>query len=453
MPYETTEPWDMPLLNWEPEGSYESPISPPLLGPTGGTLVCIPPLNKEWVKIILGCLDQLRIPATWKAVDRADLLQALNWMQELKDVVASAGPCCDVAMRLTAGCVLQFSTDSGTTWADVTDWTTNFCTCVDACFINPVPPNPIPTPTDQHACNIAGFLATEIVQKTMTAVVAYVGTSLEQTQFLRDALQLIVFSFPISYAVTTAFTDFYDSVVTQVLAQVEAVRDDAVFWSDVTCAIFNAIRSVGYVTAGNFAAVHSNIAAISYTYPWAVAAVAAFWNDLGLQNIQALQNVGAVDDVDCSACGGWCYEYDFRTGTLGWASYSTPNPTTFTVGTGWVGANEGSFYWLGIHINFSGPITVNDVALWLAADHPNVSGDFLVEMFSGGTFVDHWVFTVTPDGAVHKYSTSGGASTTGDNMYVAFESATPGTVAHLETLQLKANTGVNPLGTQNCVRS
>jgi hypothetical protein len=341
MPYETTEPWDMPLLNWEPEGSYESPISPPLLGPTGGTLVCIPPINKDWVKIILGCLDQLRIPATWKAVDRADLLQALNWMQELKDVVASAGPCCDVQIRLTAGCVLQFSTDSGATWSDVTDWSTNFCNCVNSCVIPPVPPFPPDQPVNQHACNIAGFIASEIINKVVDTSVTAFNDHLLAVEFGGQVMASIGWAFPITYLAYTAFEDYYVYITSMTIADFTAAQTDPALWSAVTCAIYSAIRTTGYITSGNLSSVIANVCALSYTYPEVISAICAFLTNVGIQNLQKMQTAGALDDVDCSGCAvNWCHWFDFTASNGGWANYPGAS-SVYAPGIGWQSTNIG----------------------------------------------------------------------------------------------------------------
>src|SRR5690348_16017358 len=103
--------WDMAQEHWLPQSSFESPIITPLLGPDAGTLVCVPPFNQAWLKIILGCLDQLRNPATWAAVDDADMNQVLHWVDTLKRLFSMASPCCDISMRLESGCVLQYSKD------------------------------------------------------------------------------------------------------------------------------------------------------------------------------------------------------------------------------------------------------------------------------------------------------------------------------------------------------
>jgi hypothetical protein len=354
----------MPTLNWAPQGSYSRPISPPLLGPNGGELVCIPPVNKDWIKVILGCLDQLRIPATWLAVDDADLLQALNWMQELKDMVASAGPCCDVAMRLQ-DCVLQFSTDSGGTWADVTGWADNFKECAASSIIAPVPPNPGPALPNQHACNIAGFIASEVIQKAMVLAASDIGASKNDVQYATDILAEISFAFPITFAAAVAFRDWYNGLVAELLTEVTTASTDPTLWSLVTCAIYNAIKTRGYVDASNFAAVVSNIAAITYTYAWAPGLISGFFNNLGLDNVRAMQNIGALDDVDCTDCGTWCWEYDFNfsgspgaiiPGSMGMYVAGSPGY--------WTSVDAGGFQQLQLYVDLPSSQPITAIRAW-----------------------------------------------------------------------------------------
>lgn len=438
----------MPLLNWEPEGSFLAPISPPLLGPTGGTLVCIPPLNKDWLKIILGCLDQLRIPATWKAVDRADLLQALNWMQQLKDVVASAGPCCDVAMRLTATCVLQFSKDGGSTWIDVTDWSTNFCTCVTHCIVAPVPPNPGPSPIEQHACNIAGFLASKIIQTAMVKVVAYVGTTGQQLQFATDVLATIGYAFPITYAAALAFNDWYNSVVGQVLAQVSAASTDPTLWSTVTCAIYSAIKTVGYVDASNFAAVHTNLAAMSYTYAWVPPVIAAWWNDMGLVNIEAAQNVGALDVVDCTNCGTFCYRWDFTTVPPTPPDWSIYTSGVFVPGVGWHSVVDGAGRSaVDIQYYFPHPIHINTMSCGFFANNPSGGQPRAIYLYSSGSLV--FTGNMPSGGSGIEQAGVFNPGVTADRAILRVYSADGTSTNIIVSTEILGN-GPNPWGPDNC---
>jgi hypothetical protein len=356
--------WDTALKNWQPTGSFHKPLPTPVHGPAGGTLVQLPCINQEWVLLLMGCLSQLQNPLIWGSIADSIRDQVLSWVTQLQEMMWSGMdvPCCNVQMRLTSECLLQFSVDGGTTWSTVTNWSTNFCTCVQSCIVSPVPPIPPGPSVNQHACNIAGFLATDIIKVAMEKIVAYVGTTTQEVQFATDVLGTIGFAFPITYAASIAFKDWYNSVVGQVLAQVEAARDDATLWSLVTCAIYNAIKNDGHVTAGNFAAVHANLAAMSYTYAWVPSVIAAWWNDLGLTNVQAAQNVGAFDVVDCSGCGIWCLEYDFSVSAQGWQKFAGTAGAYVPGAPGyWTSQDAGGFQQLNIYLDLSAPVVINEM--------------------------------------------------------------------------------------------
>jgi hypothetical protein len=301
--------------------------------------VCIGPLASEWLPVILGALDQLRNPSTWLVADDAAMYTTLRRVDQLREIIA-VGEGCELQMmtRFTADCVLQTSVDGGTTWTDVPGWVDNFDSCVKAHIPPLLPPNPDDTLPNQHACNIAAFLATELIEVTMTKIVAYVGTTTEQATFATSVMQTLAFAFPITNAGVQAFGKFYTVVVGELLAEVEAVRDDPVFWSKVTCAIYLAIRSVGWVDDTNFAAVGDAIRAITYTYAWAPLQCGNLWDDLGLGNIRSIQSVGALNSADCTSCDGpWCHKYDFAVVDGSW-TINGGTSATWVDGLGWEGA-------------------------------------------------------------------------------------------------------------------
>lgn len=335
--------FDMPVRNWSQQGSFIKPVAPPVNGPLDAPLIQLPCINQDWLLLLMGAIDQLRNPSTWNAGSDAGTDLVLSRVTELQEALWGGMdvPCCNVTLRLSDSCVLQFSTDGGTTWTDVTGWSDNFCSCATACTIAPTPPNPQLALTQQHACNIAGFLSNEIIQKTMSAVVAYVGTANEQLLFAHALLNDIGFAFPITAAFGNAAYAFYQDVVGQLLSQVEAARDDPTLWADVTCAIFQAIKNDGYVTASNFAAVGVNLHAMSYSPSWVPNALGNYWGNLGLNNIQSLQNVGALDDVDCSGCANtWCHEWNFLVSDGGWVNFSGAYTSPWVSGSGWQSFNQ-----------------------------------------------------------------------------------------------------------------
>jgi hypothetical protein len=335
--------WDMPFAPYAQHGSFIVPRPTPSGPITVGTQYQLPCLPLEYILLLMGCLDQLRNPSTWADNTPATLDTTLAWITQLQEHIwSSVGTACvnpvvNVAIDCTNG--LQYQTADGvwhvgTSMADI-------CACTTACIVAPIPPNPQGATTSQHACNIAGFIAAEVIQRTMIKMESYVGTVDEQVMFARDVLQTIAFAFPITYDVGIFLYQFYQDAVGQTLAEVTAAATDPTLWADVTCAIYNAIRGVGYITAASYVAAGANLSVISSPHAWAVAAIAAFWNGMGLTNAQALQNQGAMDDVDCSGCGAGPLTayFDFTTGAHGFSPY-LGNPCTNVGGTGW----EGGFW-------------------------------------------------------------------------------------------------------------
>jgi hypothetical protein len=455
----TFEPtWSQPLVDWQQTGSYLEPASPPLLPPGQGTLVQLPCVNQDWLPLILGSLDQLRNPSSWlAALTDSQRSEVLARVDDLRGMVAMAihVPCCNVQMRLTSDCKLQFSSDGGASYSDVAGWTTNIGGCVRANIPPPAPPNPNNNPLDQRACNLAGFLSQEIIQLTMQKMVAYVGTSNQQVAFAQSVLAALGDVFPITFAASIAFGDFYNLVVSQLLSEVNGAATDPSLWAAVTCAIFTHIRTVGYVDATNFAAVQAALHAISYPHAWVPNAIGNYWGDLGLGNIQAMQAVGALDDVDCTGClATWCFEWDFTASNGGWAKYSTFDGV-YTPGVGWAsqpdstGANSHDcviFIDLPAAINITGfdiefvetNTATAPVIRQLRSENPIGTSQYsftVSNALTAGSCTPVGLDGVGPDGAKRLIIFWGGNTRTGQSIICK---------AHVR------GNGINPLGLNNC---
>lgn len=314
--------FDAPYYAYQQAGSFASPIAVPAQPSNAGTLVCLPPFNKDWLPILLGCVHQLSNPSTWVASSDADTVSALQQAEDFRMLLAQAGPCCDVAMQLTPGCGLQYSTDGGTTWTDVAGWSANFQNCVRNQIVAPVPPNPThPVPVDE-ACDIAGYLAHEIIQQAVAQGVSSFQTDAELMTFAQDVMASLAFAFPITAEAMLALSQFYSFYNANTIGQFTAARDDPVLWADVTCAIYQAIKTLGYIDSSNIGAVRSNICAISYTPAVVIQAVCAFIDNLGLDNLRAMQMVGALGTTICTSCdstaGMWCRQESWKGGQGGW---------------------------------------------------------------------------------------------------------------------------------------
>lgn len=456
--------WDMPFANYQTTGSFKIPAAAPLLGPDEGTLVALPCINQDWLLVLMGALDQLRNPSTWVSGSPSALDVTLSRVTKLQEMVWSAmdNPCCDVAMRLTADCHLQFSTDGGSTWHDVDGWTTNIGGCVRSNIPLVPPPNPMGTGTNQFACNLAGFLAAEVLQQAL--IVAHTALAAGNTvlQYFQQLAADIATGNPLLEVLVTVANDLYPTVQAQPIADVASASTDPLLWAEVTCAIYNCIKGVGYVDATNFACVAPRIAAIPYHLTWVPPLVAGLWNNLGLTFIQQAEYPGAIDDVDCTDCAEWCFRYDFTTGMQGWSLWTAGGASVngvFTAGVGWQSAVDSAdcpadhFTNLAIHIVLGSAITVNNVQFHHI--DPNAAGTNScygqareIQLRLGGSVVTTLSFEMTahPSG-----QTEGGITGpwTFDEAILVYRTDGTGQTDTVTYVQFGGQ-GTNPLGTSNC---
>lgn len=406
--------------NFQQTGSFNQPVSPPIDPWDGGTLVALPCINVEWLRLLLGAASQLINPSSWDPAlsDSARVLvlqRATDLLAGLAALDTCVSPVVQVAIDCTNG--LQYKTADGiwhvgTSMADI-------CTCTTGCIVSPTPPNPGGVTTNQQACNLAGFLASEIIQKAMIAMESYVGTMNEQAAYAHDLTTAIAFAFPITSAFANAAYSIYQIVSAQILAQVTAAATDPILWSRVTCAIYNGILPTGYVTPANFATVQANLHAVSYPFFWTPNAIGNFWGELGVVNVQAMQNVGALDDVDCTDCANWCAEWDYTISDHG-AGAPLVGLTNWQSGVGWVGpfnsstghTELGFFQPLGL----STAISAFDV--WLISPGGEISGFGLFELYSGSTQVLAQDMSVAANSSLVKYHFTLGSPITADKFGV-----------------------------------
>lgn len=351
--------WDMPKENWAQQGSFEVGEVPPDTDPDGGSMVCLPPINVAWLPFVLGCLDQMRNPSSWIVSDNDAMYAVLSRVDRLKQMIGERAPCFMYQMRFTDTCLLQFSTDGGTTWTDVdgwadqfpicnppqtalrftpecklqgsTDgsitwdtipgWSDNFGNCVqENTPIIGLPPNPGDKAPDVLACAIAGYLAQSVVLDSIQAAVTNINNDLTLLGFGANVLTLIP-EFVLVAAAYDAFASIYAIVKEGTLSDFEAALADPTLIGLVTCAIYNAIVGDGYVTPANFAAILSNVGAITYTYSDVISAIVAYLTALGATGLAQLSQIaGLGSGTDCGTCGAptatWGFLFD-TTGAVG----------------------------------------------------------------------------------------------------------------------------------------
>lgn len=303
-----------PTENWQAQSSYAEHVTPPSSEPDATPLVCVQ-FNQNWLPYILGSLLQLTQPAAWAASSPAALQTVLDQATRLVEVFGEAALCTMLTFRFTSGCVLQFSLDGGTTWTDVSGWPTFAPGCYTGATGPPGPTgppgawdpgnpgNPFGVSVAQQACNIAGYLATQIIQQSISQAVTSISATQTYLNFQAALTPFLTGFDPVLEFVAIAAAALYAAIQAGTLAHFSFAATDAALWSAVTCAIYGATKTDGYVTSANFAAVHSAIAALSYTYPDVITVIAAYVNNLTAVGLRQLQLAGAVAIIDCSGCG------------------------------------------------------------------------------------------------------------------------------------------------------
>lgn len=112
-----------------PVSSYRAPVAIPAELDTGAPpRVCVQ-FNAEWLPYIVGSLMQLVQRTTWDAADESTLFAVQSAATRLIETFGLAEECGVLTFRFTDTCVLQFSTDGGATWADVSGWSTGAPGC------------------------------------------------------------------------------------------------------------------------------------------------------------------------------------------------------------------------------------------------------------------------------------------------------------------------------------
>jgi hypothetical protein len=138
--------------------------------------------------------------------------------------------------------------------------------------------------------------------------------------------------------VTSPATTFWTAISTGTLSHYTDALADGGLWSDIQCAIYASIKATGYFTASNIAAAIAAVYAVSWAHTDVRDAVVAYMTGLDIPVFAAIQIQGTTWHGDCglSCIYGSCFG-EALDPTFGWSSY-TPGLTTFTSGTGWVGA-------------------------------------------------------------------------------------------------------------------
>lgn len=481
--------FDMPRTNWLPQGSFEAGELALELGPDEGTLVCLPPINQDWLPYVIGCLDQLRNPSTWIVADDDAMESILIKVARLQQMFGGRAVC-PVPFELRVdGCDLQSSTDGGDTWDTITGWSDFLDNCIppqtiidfdSGCSLNqsyddgatftPVagwldnfptcvqnytpiiglPPNPGDQDSDQLACSIAAYIAENVVVGAMGKAVTAIQDDLTLLSFGLNVLDIIP-EFVLVREGADAFSIIYAAVQDGTIADYEDAVSDGTLLLNIQCAIYQAIQSAGYVTPSNFAAIISGVEAVTYAHPDVVAKIGAYMEALGATGLAQLSQIaGLQTGADCSSCGTWCYKFDFTVTDAGVTAYQTPPGLTWTSGIGFtsqfVAGEAPPAVDASIVLSFA-PTLVETATVTFQADQ--IAGTALRHFYAqlGGTNIDDTSMTAA---AVPSGTTQGlTVSDTIDTLIVIVRSAGSTGVNTIVQCTLAGN-GANPFGADNC---
>jgi hypothetical protein len=456
--------WDMPQVNWQQQGSYEQGSIPPVIEPDAGTQVWLGPVAREWLPWICGSLDQLRNPSAWIVADDMAMYNTLRRVDTLLGLVCGNGGSEMPIMVRFQNCVLQTSADGGVTWVDVPGWTANFANCVHD-VLPPPPPQIGPGPIQQYACNLAGYVATQVIQTALQAAVTDWNNGVRLfSQAVTLFHEIAAEALPLTDLALLAGQDLFAWFAAGTIGDLQSSSTDPLLWSDVTCAIYNAIKNDGQITDANYPQIVINVCAITYAHPVAVSAICSFVTRMGAINMRKEQIAGAFDTVDCSHCANFCKRFDFSVNDGGWIT----NPAGFssrgvyTPGVGWQSTIDttdcpgDAFECLQIKVTLPRAMVIRDIRAFFSAGAMGTnscygpdSGARSFNLFLGG--VSQLVAAVnTP--VTSPCMSQGGSpiSVLCDEIWLGILTENPGSRTTLCAVEIRAE-GINPYGADSCV--
>jgi hypothetical protein len=254
----------------------------------------------------------------------------------------------------------------------------------------------------------------------------------------------------------TAGAVIYNNIQGGTVSHYEDALADTTLWSDMQCAIYTAISPDGFVTAGNFADIISNVTAVTYTHAEVISTIVDYLNAMGADGLMGAQQTGSLYVGDCSSCAPpstWCYEFDFTASDGGWTAVdNVAYPCHWSTGVGWVSDGAGTIGLEAVYIQrafTSEAITSIEMAYHFAhasdAFHPPHVFYNFSSISSPGA-----VYGYYPNTAGDQDATVTATVTTG-GLAAAVESYPTASGTNIVTLIRLHGAGTNPFGTDNCI--
>lgn len=321
----------------------QKPLPAPVSGIFDAPYVCVK-INEQWLPHIVPMLDVLDQGDAWQG-DTDTQYSARHQIRRLIDALADNSGCSlentvdDLRFRLTAACVMQFSTDAGINWQDVTDWSINALACFQGepgepgeqgepgtpgapgqdgqdgedCECGPVPPQPPIPPEpeddcDQRNCNVAFGVGTwlhAIFDDSLEFIVAGVDAA----QAIETIISGIIDAFPVLGAVVDAILDFVTETI-QAGAQETLAANGNYFKEMIQCELYCIMKcDCGEMTTAYFEQVKDELQTWANALPpqtpllVIIGQIFAAWLEtVPAEELLRRANIYKNAEADCSLC-------------------------------------------------------------------------------------------------------------------------------------------------------
>lgn len=157
--------------------------------------------------------------------------------------------------------------------------------------------------TAQQACNVAGYLAIDVIRQSLQQAVDSINSGKTVIQYGVGILALVPGA-DLFAALTGGLYALYTAISGGTLSDYTDALADPSLFARITCAIYNALEPDGQVAEANFATLLTNIAGVSYTHADVISAIHDYVSNIGYPGLARLQQVGALAAYDCANCSG-----------------------------------------------------------------------------------------------------------------------------------------------------
>lgn len=315
----------------------KQPIPPPLVEPDEPRCVCIS-INESWAVLLLGAVHHMQYPEYWAGTleqNRIARRQAKNLMAVISEAI-QMGCCCNDQTtiprreRYTSTGRMEVSYDGGTTWENGDNF--------DPRFNSPLWP-PLYTQPGQDLKCIAANNAYAVMKDLIDQIQAEQSLTVDRIAVLVTVFLgtiAVLASGGILAGLIAAFGGFILGIGQTALQDMFTSTE----WDMIKCILYNNMLEDGSFDTAGWQAVKDQV-----TQQFEYSPRLIIVNQLNLMGPVGLTNAGrkqtASPDVTCEDCEnpGWCYDFDFTTGSHGWEQWLGEG-AVYTPGVGWTTVNR-----------------------------------------------------------------------------------------------------------------